>query len=55
MIRSTNNNQQLKQILAEELSKELPIDEIAEQDIPVEANPTQTQQMILLKGNKPKR
>jgi hypothetical protein len=47
MIRSTNNNQQLKQILAEELSKELPIDEIAEQDIPVEANRTQTQQVIL--------
>ncbi|MCI0447925.1 hypothetical protein L0152_32500, partial [bacterium] len=47
MIRSTNNNQQLKQILAEELSKELPIDEMPEQDIHVEGNRTQHQQAIL--------
>ncbi|HEY7159739.1 MAG TPA: hypothetical protein VH815_00705, partial [Acidobacteriota bacterium] len=47
MIRSTNNNQQLKQILAEELSKELPINEKTNQDIPVEVNRTQNQQVIL--------
>src|SRR5262245_8731575 len=47
MIRSTNNNQQIKQVLAEELLKQLPVDEQAEQDTPVEANRTQPQQVIL--------